>query len=438
MHLPSRTWLAAILLAALLPCGGCKKEPRPYSVLLIVVDALRADAVGSRGAVRSPTPNLDALAQRALVFRRAYSVSSWTHPAVAAILAGRSPTTFQPGAKSYIAAEHPTLAELLRAHGYRTAAFVANPMMDPELGFGRGFETYRGYGPWVSGLAPLENKATAGTVADDVLAWLAAQKPDRPWFAYVHFMDPHWPYEPSMTHLGRFWKGDLPSPEAVSAINTQVRARQAGAPILALARHLYHASVAEVDEAIGRLLRFLDERGLNSEAVVCVTADHGEEFGEHGGVLHARTLYEEVIRVPLMLAGPGFRPATYDVPVSTQALAPTLAGALGFDSSVFASSPLNPGSSGSGQLVRAELFPFPPSIHHWAVVDGADKLLRAIDGSLELYDLNNDPSERENRAALEASVVRRLHALADHTSPSPPRSVDPAQRERMRALGYDF
>ncbi len=432
--------LTAAAVALLLAfCGSsCRQRTTPPNLLVIVGDALRADVLGAYGSPRQATPTLDLLAQRSLRFRRAYAVSSWTHPSVAAMFSGRPPTTFQPGAPQFLAADHPTLAEVLRRRGYRTAAFVANPMMAPELGFGRGFEVYRGYGPWVSGLAPLESKAPASTVVDEALAWIAQQDSARPWFAYIHFMDPHWPYEPSETHLARFWKGSLPTPEAVAAINQQVRARQASSPLLALARDLYVASVAEMDSAIARLLAALDRQGLTSRTVVCLTSDHGEEFGEHGGVLHARTLYEEVIHVPLLLFQPGTSPREEDAPASTVHLAPTLLAALGQDPSPFPGAPLQQSAHQAAPAVRAELFPFPPAMHHWAVIERFDKLLRTTGGEWELYDLASDPRERRNRAALAPAVIQRLETLARPPVATPQPIVDEAQRERMRALGYDF
>lgn len=428
--------------AALLGCvawaGGCQRKAEPRSVLLVVVDTLRADALGVYGANHGATPNLDSLAQRALLFRRAYAVSSWTHPSVASLLTGQPPATFQPGAQRYVPEDRPTLAEVFRAHGYRTAAFVANPMMAPELGFGRGFESYRGYGPWVSGLAPLENKTKAAEVADEAIAWLQEHGSSGSWFLYVHFMDPHWPYEPELSRLRPFWKGDLPPPEAIAAINQQVRAREATPPIVALARSLYFASVSQVDAEIGRLLRVLEARGLAPRTVVVVTADHGEEFGDHSGVLHARTLYEEVLRVPLLVGVPGRGPAVVEEPVSLLSLASTLAEAAGISPVPFPGPALWRSPGGGNVPVQAQLFPFPPAIHRRAVIEGSQKLILPVGGAPELYDVVRDPREKDNRAAEHPALVQRLGSTPSLTGSSHVPAVDDAHRERMRALGYDF
>lgn len=434
-------WL--VICAILLCCAGwnsaCQRQNRPHSVLLVVVDTLRADAVGAYGAHDGATPKLDAFARRAVVFRRAYAVCSWTHPSVATLLTGQPPTTFQPGAKRYMPDAVSTLAEVFRTRGYRTAAFVANPMMAPELGFERGFDSYRGYGPWVSGLVPLEDKVGARTVADEVIAWLEKHGRSGPWFLYVHFMDPHWPYQPALPALRPFWKGDLPSPEAIRSINEQVRARQTTPALVALARNLYTASVAEADAEIGRILDTLEGHGMMPRTVVAVTADHGEEFGDHGGVLHARTLYDEVLRVPLLLWAPGRPPAIVDRPVSHLSLASTLSEAAHLPPTSLPGPTLWQLPPPDQNPVRAQLFPFPPAIHHRAVIHGDQKLILTTNGTAELYDLAADPQEKHNRAALEPIQVEQLGRTPPLTSGrAHPPQLNDSQRERMRALGYDF
>lgn len=437
------TCVAALLLALafLGSAAGCRRSSAPANVLLVVIDTLRADRLDPAGAPRL-SPNLDALAAGATVFRRAYSPTSWTNPSIAALFTGQPPRTFQPGAERFIDPQQDTLAEVLRRAGYATAGIVANPVLGPHLGFGDGFEMYEGLAGWTHGLER-RPKADARRVTDSGLAWISQQRVGGgPWLLYLHYMDPHWPYEPDMEQLRRIWKGDLPDAAAVQEINRQVRERKYTTATLALARHLYDAAVATVDAEIGRLLETLQASGALERTVVVVTADHGEELGDHGDVLHARTLYEEVLRVPLILRAPGVSARQILEPVQITDLGRTLLDAAGLGAVAFPGQPLL--ASPPATALRAELHPGPWSAHSAAVIDGSVKLITTAGQQMQLFDLASDPAERHDLSALQPQLVRRLRDLlpTDATGrkqaaavPTPP---DPAIQERLRALGYDF
>ncbi len=417
---------------------GCQRSAPPSSILFIVADTLRADALGVYGASGNPSPELDRLASGNLLFERAYSVTSWTQPTIAAILSGRPPLTYQPGEKLYVSPNDPTLAEQLRARGYSTAAFVANPVMAPELGFERGFATYRGFGEWQRGPGPPRfDKARAGEVSSEALAWLKQQPRDRPWFLYVHYMDPHWPYIPELQHASKFWKGDLPTPEAIEGINIQIRERTYTRAILALARDLYRGAVAELDASIGVLLREA-EKHAPTGLVVVVVSDHGEEFGDHGDVLHARTLFEEMLHVPLILRTPDRRRGQIPTPVQVTGIASTVWETAGLGTSPFPAPNLLSARGQEGPL-RAELFRFPPAVHHAAIIDANWKLILALDGNFLLYRLDTDPKETQNLATTEVATIQRLQSHLGQPSPPASRAtISNEDRERLRALGYDF
>jgi arylsulfatase A-like enzyme len=283
---------------------AANRSERP-NVLLYVVDTLRADHLGCYGYPQPISPRIDALAAEGVVFSRAIAQSSWTMPATASMLTGRTPSAH--GAVDPFARIHPgvvTLAEALRAHGYRTAAFVSNVNVRADLGFDRGFARY-------DYLAEDRARPAVHTPADElhdrVVRWLDDTAGSGPFFAYVHASEPHAPYAaPAAAGPGP----ELPSrPPALPAdrdplqmLRRDPRARTV--PHIDYLRALYDAEVAFVDGAIGRLLDALRNRGIDDDTLLILTSDHGEEFYEHGGFEHGRTLYREQLAVPLIIRFP--------------------------------------------------------------------------------------------------------------------------------------
>lgn len=412
---------------------------------MIVVDTLRADHLGAYGYDRPTSPNLDAMARRGILYTHAHSVTSWTNPSIEALFTGEEPRVLQPGASAFIAQDQLTLAARFRALGYATAAIVANPVLSPELGFGQGFDTYIGVAGWSEGFR-VPPKQPAEQVNRAALQWLAdssAVPKNRPWFLYLHYMDPHWPYQPPNETLRAFWRQRNVDPDAASGpLNQRIRERIVqSADDVAQATDLYDAAVAHLDDQLRRFFDSLDPSVLD-RTIICIMADHGEELGDHGRYLHAHTLYEELLHIPLLVVLPDRRAAQtnesfvqiYDVGRTLLELANV-------------ADPAFPGTSLVGgrrpmplhaDLVGAAIQPS----HRRALIDGTSKLIETTEGQFLLFDLVSDPHENTNLAMIRAKQLMRLRAAATRSDGLSGRTEipikDSAARERLRALGYDF
>jgi len=310
-HLPT----ALLFLSACAPGQEpelAQPEPASPDIVLVVVDALRADRLGTYGHAQDTSPALDSLAEQGAVFLRAYSHSSWTLPGVASLLTGRLPA--EHGAVRDPAAERsfgkldaglPTLAALLSLQGYRTAAFVNNVFLAPEFGVDRGFDQYDYVGTVGVG------ERSASQTVEAALAWL--QQSPEPSFVMLHFMEPHTPYLPSEQpwwDAARAPDAPLPVPYGLAAELEDLLGRSfvPNERELAFIHQLYDAEIRETDHAFGELVTGLQAQQRWDGTVLAYTADHGEEFWDHGGFGHGNYMYGEVLRVPLVLRGPGIAP----------------------------------------------------------------------------------------------------------------------------------
>jgi arylsulfatase A-like enzyme len=428
----SRAALAGLLLLS--PClFACGARPRP-NVVLFVVDTLRADAIGAYGSRAAPTPNVNRLASEGVLFERAYSAAPWTRASMAALLSGIDPDALgAEGRDSSLPTEVPLLAELFREAGYRTAGFAANPNVGSFYGFSRGFETYGElYERRRRGLVGArELVATADEVVDRAIAWLAGA--EEPFFLFVFPIDPHGPYRPPPSFDRYAGRASL------------------GPELAALHGH-YLGEVAFTDHAFGRLLSFLDERELSGHTLVAFTSDHGEEFEEHGERGHGHSLYEEEIRVPLVMRLPGAIAAGSRVatPVPAVDVAPTLLSLAGVR--------VPDGLDGRARAGSAAAVPGPVyasldlgGLSGKALVEPPWKLvLGARTGGRALFQLDDDPGESRDRADRDPERLARLAAeLAARSSrnverrrelgvgDAVPRSALPRDaRDALEALGY--
>ena len=415
------TVVCALAMAVSCSSGAPTTKLTARNLLLITVDTLRADHVGAYGYAKARTPVLDALAKGSVVFDRAYAASPITLPSHATLLTGRYP----PGHGSRdnglrVSADVPTLATLLRARGFRTAAFVAAFPLDHQFGLNRGFEMYGDHIPRGPD-GRLANERPAAQVVDEAIAWLRTTdqgpgtKDQGPrtrdqFFLWVHLFEPHAPYGDPST--GR------------SAVER------------------YDDEIATVDREIGRLLGALGP--ARSETVIVATGDHGEAFGEHGEYAHSIFVYDTTLRVPLMITGPGIA-AGVRVPeaVMLADVAPTVMRLLGGPLSDVDGVDLSPAFGGAA-LPRREQYAesFAPLVEFgWAplrsIRSGPWKLVAAP--RPELFDIDKDPGERTNLAASQAAVVRDLEARANRYSSAELPSAaaaDAQSAERLRALGY--
>jgi len=423
--------------------------PPPRLVVLYVMDALRADTVGHLGGPPGISPVLDRLAREGTTFRNHRSVAPNTLPSTKALFTGR-PFVSRGGWK--LAPEDgPTLAEMFRKAGYHTGLFSGNPYVSAAYQTDRGFEHAAREVLMDEDAAAgfNENAAHAHAAA---LAWLRTLPPGSKAFLYVHTLHPHNPYNPPEPERSR-WTAGIPS--GIEGGTATLTAIQHGrlAPTAddrRRLRALYNASFAYNDAAIGDFLNALSSWAPPRETLLAVTADHGEEHFDHGGVLHGFTLYEEMLRIPLVLWGPGRVPhAEVTERTSTIDLHATLLELCGLkppsprqdteDVHLAAASSVKGGIyaaiAGHWKVVWA-----PRSGLGWGQGEGIG---RSHDPEF-LFDLAADPCETVNRAGhgdLTAAWARsRLLAWIESErgkeEGKKEEPVDPETLSRLRALGY--
>lgn len=324
----------ALALAAGLLLAGCSRGParfaEPPNLLLIVVDTLRADHLSFHGYERNTTPQLtELLAAGGIVFENAYAPASWTAPSMASILTGLDPSRLVPrqDLRAFgIPRGEATLAKSLRARGYSTAGFVGNLFVHQGMGFAQGFDDY-----WVVPGDYESIPKPAETVLEPALAWLEARRGrEDPFFLYVHFMDPHDPYTSPLLLEGKseFYpeysgpiRGDHVHPLNEGSMSLSADPASDVRQLVAL----YDSEILHLDQAAARLISAA-ERVSSRPTMVVFTSDHGEEIQDHGGWTHGRTLYEEIVHVPLAVRVDGLLRGGRRIAgnVSTIDIAPTL------------------------------------------------------------------------------------------------------------------
>ncbi len=392
--------------------------------MLISIDSLRADHVGAYGYTRPTTPAIDALAAEGLLFARAYSSSSWTLPAHAALLTGLVDSAH--GATSQgktLRSSASTLAELLSAAGYATTGFYSGPFLHPHFGLDQGFERYidcSSYGLGSRKLKPLRAHAAShdDITNPNILRSLGAEllRPRRrPFFFFIHMWDVHYdliPPPPFDTMFNSDYSGSFPAYHFRHERGFRKGMDQADyAQVLAL----YDGEIRSTDTTIAAILDKLRKRSLLEDTLVVITADHGEEFLEHDGKGHRRTLFEEVTRIPLLMWMPAkLGPGRVEEPVALIDVAPTILDILGLQAppemmgrSLVA---LAHGQRGAEPYpVLSELFTPTKTPALSALVLGPDKLI--VDhrsDSATYYDLSTDPHELHPRSAPSEPRARAL------------------------------
>ena len=413
------------------------------NVLLLVMDTQRADHLTSYGYPRPTTPRLARLAAEGASFTWASSPAVTTLPSHSSMMTGRLVQEHGAGSggRLFLDGRFPTLAEQLRSRGYLTGGFVANTYWTGRhTGLNRGFIHYEDYysspmdaftrtvlGRHLAydvfprfGRIDIPGRKRAGAVKEELLHWVDAN-PGRPFFAFLNYFDVHAPYLPVKEFAGHFSSAgssrDRPHKIEIGAWNENGSLPDSA--LLTIWRDRYDESLAYMDHEIGALLDSLEARGLLKNAIVVVTGDHGESFGEHGTVHHGGTLHLEQIHVPLILWAPGRVPAgkTVDRPVDLRAIPATLMEAIGEPKSVF------PGSSLLGAL-RDSAGAVSPAISEGPKVDGNPPtwqtgrgwvkslirdqwhLIALESGADELYDMRTDPGELHN--LIDAPAMREV------------------------------
>jgi arylsulfatase A-like enzyme len=484
---------------------GCAREPERPNVLWIVWDTVRADRLSLYGHERPTTPELDRWAEGARVFDDCLSTAGYTLPSHGSMFTGLYPSEHC-AHNDHVRLDdaYTTIAELLRSVGYRTYLYSANPHISSAGNFDQGFDLAEH--PWSPRFRRRAIEIVAGKLADAdrsselgrtferaardegrlsawsikaagelaqeaLLNWLDDSPAERPWFAFLNYMEAHRPLVPPRAYRERFM-----TPEEVERSYAVDRSwlttweytfglAELDDEALELTRATYDAALAELDELFGELIAALEQAGRLENTVVILTSDHGEHLGEQHMLDHQYSVYEPLLRVPLVVHDPQrFAPGRDARPVSTLDLFPTLLelaeapAPAGLRS--HAVSLLDP----PGERTRFAEDPAPartpvtmvrqahpewdpaPWLHELqALVAGPDKLIAGSDGSRELYDLASDPLERDDQLGARAELAARLQrALDEHVAAlercrpaaERPPELTPEQIERLKALGY--
>jgi arylsulfatase A-like enzyme len=424
------------------------------NLILVTIDCLRADRLGCLGYAKKITPNLDHLASSGTLFRQAISVGSGTTPAFIAIFTSTYP--LMRGGELYITSQRATLAQLLKERGYHTAAFHSNPWLSSYYGYHRGFDTFDdsiGRGRRRNLMSGVKELATsvigrknklyqalalaygatmyvtpyvkAEVLTEKAVSWLH----DNPnnFFLWMHYMDVHQPYLPPQRVTSLFKRYRL------FKLNHKAQAARNDASILSQGEineliDLYDAEVSYVDKIVGSLLQALRRGNLLDNTLVVITADHGQQFREHGHYAHGLDLYDELIRVPLIIAGPGLEGKVIDQQVSLLDLAPTILDMLGIETPRdFLGKSLLPLVKGHrakrGSLEAISETHYKRTLSGMKIKPRLDTRRRKIslrtgewkyiyiDGEQdELYCLKDDPGERQNMIDVEPEMAAEMRA----------------------------
>jgi arylsulfatase A-like enzyme len=415
------------------------------NLVLISIDTLRADVLGCYGFPRPTSPTLDALAARGVLFETALATAPWTLPSHASLLTGRYPSrngVRRAGAK--LPADVPTWAAWLQERGFATLGIVNSRWLETRSGLDRGF----GHHHWVEENVRRREPSSIGEIAS---AWLSLGPPE-PFFLFLHLYDLHSDYR-SLSRYERMFETSAEG--RMDGSTRQLRAVREGqlrpqkgdrARLL----ELYAASVRQVDDVLARLVRTLEDQGLMERTFLVLTSDHGEEFLEHGSVLHGRTQFDEVLRVPLILVGPGLPPGVrVREPVSLVDVMPTALALLGQPAPAGVDGvDLGPLWAGDGASL-GERFLFGEA--DWR--NEADEVLRSVrrgpfklihdrrNGARRLYDLVRDPREQVNVVAEHPEIGDELWAALEEFASGARASdgdtwLSTEDVERLQALGY--
>jgi len=430
--------LAALALVAGIALGCA--PAKPTNVLLISIDTLRADRLGCYGYDRPTSPALDALARDGTLFEKVVATSPWTVPSHASIFTGRFPHAHGVvSERDRLADDIPVLAELLRARGMRTAAVVQTTWLSKAQGFARGFDSFQ----------QIPDHAEGGVlVTRGGEAFLRAFS-TQPFFLFLHYYDVHSEYRPRPRYEEQFAAGYDGPVDGTAMQLQEIRERY-----LVLSPRdrehlssLYDAEIRQLDDALAGLFATLDELGVRDETLVVVTSDHGEEFLEHGNVLHGRTMYREVLDVPLIVTGPGVPRGERVASLASLAdVLPTILGRLGlplpeaidgvdlFRPALASPTERRVVAAGDHNNTEPDSLRMIQDLRHKLIVD-------RVHGEARLFDLERDPGEHQDVSAQNpertAELRRELDTHVERRRQAPERSaLTEEEKERLRSLGY--
>ncbi|WP_435146423.1 sulfatase [Halobaculum sp. P14] len=420
------------------------------NIVLLTADSLRADHVSSHGYERETTPNIDALADANTQFMRAYSPSSHTRESVGSILSGRYPDE---AIDERYAFDAEGLAEKLDDHA--TAAFHSNPFISEAYGYDDGFDEFfddlRIGSHWTIALAQRlwdilrnHNYVRADELNERALSWVDSLDDDEDFFLWVHYMDTHGPFEPPEPHRSEFFAGSVGGREGQRLYRRAAKhPEEVTDETREMFLDLYDGEIHYFDHHVDDLVDSLRRRGRMDESLLLLSADHGEEFGEHGQYSHPAELYDELTHVPLVVSGPGFSAADVDVPVSLMDVVPTALEFLGEDVDGYPGVPLQAVASDPSEYADRVVFceargedddsdvrrfsarrqGSDPVFVEWSVSDD------------ELLGVSPADAPADLRDRLESFVADRMQAGTTH-SPELGDEIDSEVERRLEAIGY--
>lgn len=429
------------------------REPRRVAtaeapnIVFVVMDTLRLDRIGAYGYDGETTPRLDAFAERSLVFEDAYTTSSWTWPSTASLLTGRLPDAH--GVKSSEACtlgqRLPTLAEALQARGYTTAAFVGNPIVEPNRYFDQGFETFDVEVPYFR---------MSDLVVPQAIEWLEKHAPLR-FFLYLHLVDPHTPHRPHPEEAARLGLGPAPADWPERGLDGVLRRDEPSDEVKRYANDLYDASVATGDRWFGEVLDALDRLELSDSTIVVFTSDHGEELFDRVHHGHGHDVTAELVRAPLVVRGPGIPVGRRRGVVSNRHVPTTLARLVGArlrtpgvsvhlvdeappDEALYETTK---GVWGGDRYQQLYGLRRGTEVTHWRQSDLA--LDDVPTGDLRRYDALSDPTERSDLIKIQPdtarSHVRRIREIVEEAAEARPPlvlGVGAQGYDQLKTIGY--
>lgn len=429
--------LRAVVREALRGSPGAPAARGP-NVLVVLADTLRRDHLSVYGHSRETSPRLAAFAEEAAVFERAFAQAPSTKPSVASLFTSRFPSQHRAlHNEDALDPSLTTLAEVLQRAGYRTAGFVENPIVGAEFGYARGFEHWR-LDARRHRIRDRDPGARMQDLDGAIGIWLRSQR-QRSFFLYVHYIDPHTPYEAPDAYRGLFdGHGD-----AALALRRVGDAPHGDEHV---ARARYDEEIRYVDDRFARLVATLRELGLLDSTVTIFLSDHGEGFGEHGYVHHSHSVYSDLIDVPLLIRYPArlangrhTRLAQHvDLAPTILDLAGVAASGLGFEGASLLAPPAADAS------VVVEHLRDDRGEPQRAVIRGRFKLVHHVEADrYELFDIESDPGDRRDLLHIaEPALLAELKGvlerhLAREGLPQAPRvEVPEATRRSLEALGY--
>lgn len=440
LHL-SRLGALLLVLLAWPPLGATadsstrKPVLEELNVILIVVDTLSSRYLGCYNQTQKNSPVIDRLAKEGALFVQSFSVAPWTKPSLASIFTGVMPSEHGiTAAGDRLAEDRKLLGEMLKERGFRTAGFASHVYLSQRFGLAQGLDFYK----QVNKSKRIHSAITSAQVSDLAIEWMK-EKSDRPFFLFLHYFDPHFNY---IHHKDFNFTSDYKGPlsESISMVELTKRTKHLKAADVEFLKNLYREEIAFTDHHIGRVIEAVKALGAAKNTLVVLTADHGEEFMEHGSFNHTKTLYDELLSVPLIFYLPGtIEPRQVKHPVTQLDIVPTLLSLSKRPESAAGWSGISLAPALFGQEIPSDRDLFHEvsyssvknrkNVEHdiIGIRSGRYKLLHDRNRKrTSLYDLKSDPLEQRDLSKSEPKIAEdllaRLKPLEEHHA---------AQREEL-------